>query len=668
MNFQVLTAHKLFKPALGALLTVLCGLALWTMPLGEPWENVSYDYLFRFSARAVTNNVVLIHMDNDAFDYFKQDRREPWDRALHAKLLNVLADDNCPLVVFDSIFKKPGNPARDKELAEALKRQRRVVLMAEQVGATYLNVDTVRPTLPIEPFLTSANTNWGVAWFDADFDFIVRRHWPFPAPHEGLPSLPWTTALLAEARLEPTPQEMWLRYYGPTGPWKSMGYRVATNQPKNYFSDKIVFIGNKPRTPVPDGETDEFRTPYTRWTRDAVGGVELNATAFLNLMNGDWLRRPPSWLEAFILGASGLLLGGGLWYARPLPACALAGGAALGITLGAVSFSYFTNYWFPWAIIAGGQVPCALVWSLVGSRVRLAPQHRPTIRIEPPPERPEAPDYQLFDLPFGHGAYGKVWLARNAIGQWQALKAIYLNKFGDHPEPYEREFTGISKYKPVSDKHPGLLRVDFVSTKKPEGYFYYVMELGDALTPGWEQDPATYTPLDLARARAQIQRKRLPARECVRIALTLAQALDFLHFQGLIHRDIKPQNVIFVNGTPKLADIGLVSDIAPAGQEPTWVGTPGYMPPPPEPPGTVQADIYGLGMVLYVICTGKDPGLFPEISTSLVAGSQDEDFMALNAVVLKACHPNRALRYATAAEFAAALAKVQTKLAGVMPA
>ena len=59
-------------------------------------------------------------MDNDAFDHFQQDRREPRDRALHAKLLNVLADDSCPLVVFDSIFKKPGNPARDKELAGAL--------------------------------------------------------------------------------------------------------------------------------------------------------------------------------------------------------------------------------------------------------------------------------------------------------------------------------------------------------------------------------------------------------------------------------------------------------------------------------------------------------------------------------------------------------------------
>jgi len=106
-------------------------------------------------------------------------------------------------------------------------------------------------------------------------------------------------------------------------------------------------------------------------------------------------------------------------------------------------------------------------------------------QASPPQDLPDAPDYELFDPPFGQGAYGKVWLARNAIGQWQALKAVYLAKFGPHHEPYEREFNGIKKYKPVSNQHPGLLRVDFVSTKKAAGYFYYVMELGDALEPGW---------------------------------------------------------------------------------------------------------------------------------------------------------------------------------------
>ena len=84
---------------------------LWKMPLGEPWVNASYDYLFRFGARAVTNRVTLILMDNEAFDQFHQVRGQPWDRGLHARLLNRLADDGCALVVFDSFFRQPHDPS-----------------------------------------------------------------------------------------------------------------------------------------------------------------------------------------------------------------------------------------------------------------------------------------------------------------------------------------------------------------------------------------------------------------------------------------------------------------------------------------------------------------------------------------------------------------------------
>lgn len=340
-----------------------------------------------------------------------------------------------------------------------------------------------------------------------------------------------------------------------------------------------------------------------------------------------------------------------------------AAGAALAVTLGAVSWSYFSNYWFPWLVIAGGQVPCALAWALLAPKVRR--ELEGVTKTVVVPGQPDAPDYELFDPPFGEGAYGKVWLARNAIGQWQALKAVYQAKFGQNIQPYESEFRGIKRYKPISDKHPGLLRVDFVSRKKGEGYFYYVMELGDALAPGaWEQDPAAYKPRDLANVRAQAEGRRLPVQECVRIGIALAEALDFLHWQGLTHRDIKPSNIIFVNGQPKLADVGLVTEIRPPELMSTWAGTAGYMPPAPEPPGKAQADIYALGMVLYVISTGRDPAIFPELSTTLVERTGQADFIRLNAIILKACQPDCAQRYAATAEMHAALLEVQKALEG----
>jgi serine/threonine protein kinase len=84
-----------------------------------------------------------------------------------------------------------------------------------------------------------------------------------------------------------------------------------------------------------------------------------------------------------------------------------------------------------------------------------------------------------------------------------------------------------------------------------------------------------------------------------------------------------------VQGRPKLADVGLVAEITPADKENTSVGTPGYMPPAPEPVGTPQADIYGLGMVLYVISTGREAeSVSRDFRPSLGGGHEAESFAA----------------------------------------
>lgn len=638
------------------MLAALAGLLLWCTPLGESWTNASYDYLFRFGSRAATNEVTLILMDNGAFSRLGQARGQPWDRALHARLLNRLADDGCALAVFDCFFHELHDAATDEALAAAMRRQKNVVLMAQQDQLEQPGLAGAQPNLPADIFLAAAGTNWGVAWLRPDLDGIVRQQWPFPSPGP-YPSLPWTAARQAGKKLSDTPQERWLRYYGQNGPWKRMSYQFALAQPKGYFRDQIVFVGNWPETSVPDGERDKFSTPYTRWTGEVSGGVAILVASFLNLLNDDSLLRPAGWIEAGVLIASGLLWGGALWRLRFRNAVIVAVGGALATSLAAISMSYFTNYWFPWAIIVGGQVPCALAWTLViQARDRL--EKGGMVLMEP---APKTPGYELIHPPFGEGAYGKVWLARTQSGEWRALKVIYRAKFDGDSGPYEREFNGVQKYQPVSGRHPGLLRVDFVSEKQRD-YFYYVMELGDALAPGWEKNPSAYRPRDLVSERAQLPKRRLPVKECLRVGIGLTEALDFLHRQGMTHRDIKPQNIIFINGQPKLADLGLITDIRPANEERTLVGTPGYMPPLPERPGTVAADIYALGMVLYVLSTGRPAALFPEVATTLVSVEEPPDFLPLNNVILKACQPAPAERYASAREMGAALVEAATRM------
>jgi CHASE2 domain-containing sensor protein len=669
---------------MGAVLAVLCGLILWGTPIGDAWVDASYDYQYRFGSRAVTNQVVLIQMDNESYGDLHQERydphkegSQPWDRKLHAQLLQKLSEGGAALVVMDIFFSRPFDTASDSALVDALRRQKNVLLAAKQAEVVNPRLDGVQPILPDKMFLDAAQTNWGVAWLDPDLDLIVRKQWPFPSPGPSTPaqsfSLPWAAALLSGAKLDNTePRERWLRYYH-EGAWTRISYRHALKEePPSRFRDKIVFIGNQPQYTAPDKpEPDKFRTPFTRWNGESAGGIDINITAFLNLMNSDWLQRPPAWAEAIILIITGILLGGGLCKLRPIPALSVGAIAAVAVTLASVSWSYFGNDWFPWLVIAGGQVPCALIWAIfmpafhrvqetitVASLTKASRPATKSPRKTPAKELPDTPDYELFDPPFGEGAYGKVWIVRNAVGQWQALKVIYLSKFDNNKDPFDREFSGISRYKPISDKHPGLLRIDFV-TRKREAYFYYVMELGDALFPGWEKDPSSYKPRDLMTLRAQSPGQRLPVRECIRIGIALSDALEFLHQQGLTHRDIKPQNVIFVKGQPKLADVGLTAEIRPEEAERTFVGTPGYMPPPPERPGTVQADVYALGMVLYVLSTGRAPTYFPELATTLVQNPEPAEFFALNGVILRACHPDCAKRYKSAAEMHQALLELE---------
>jgi tetratricopeptide (TPR) repeat protein len=249
---------------------------------------------------------------------------------------------------------------------------------------------------------------------------------------------------------------------------------------------------------------------------------------------------------------------------------------------------------------------------------------------------------------------------------------VYRQNFKD-ARPYEREFAGIQSYEPISRSNEGLIDVLQIGRNDAEGYFYYVMELADPaevapVTPEFgdtqrdksigtglgekkpgELYPGSYVPKTLSRVIQQ--RGRLTYEECLTLGLTLNLALGHLHRHGLIHRDVKPSNIIFVNDVPKLTDIGLVTDVA--GAE-SFVGTEGFI--PPEGPNSPQADLYALGKVLYEASMGKDRHQFPEPLTAIGLDPDSQALMELNAVLVRACAPDPKARYRRAEEMNADLA------------
>jgi len=260
---------------------------------------------------------------------------------------------------------------------------------------------------------------------------------------------------------------------------------------------------------------------------------------------------------------------------------------------------------------------------------------------------PIIPDHELLRV-IGRGAYGEIWLARTVTGAFRAVKIVYRSTF-ETERAFLREFEGMSAFEPISRGHAGFINILHVG--RTADYLYYSMELADDHLAGRRIDIETYQPrmlkTDLAR------HKRLSADESIRLGLSLTEALEALHTRGLIHRDIKPSNIIFIEGVPKLADIGLV---AATGQQ-SFVGTEGYV--PPEGPGTAPADIYSLGKLLYETCTGKDRLDFPEIDSELSTRPDRERLLQLNDVLVKACANDPKKRYGSAAEMNRDLAALE---------
>lgn len=258
---------------------------------------------------------------------------------------------------------------------------------------------------------------------------------------------------------------------------------------------------------------------------------------------------------------------------------------------------------------------------------------------------PVVPEHQLIRL-IGRGSSGQVWLARNTLGTYRAVKIVPRQAAGSGR--FGREFQGILSFEPVSRLHDALVDILQVGGAEGERYFYYVMELADDVASGQAIIPETYRPRTLAYDLER--RPRLPVGECIRLGAALASGLGFLHRHGLVHRDIKPANIVFVNGFPKLADVGLVSARSKLRSH---LGTEGFI--PPEGAGSPQADIYSLGKVLYEMSTGKDRSEYPELPADLGDSVEDRNLVGFMRIVVKACRTRPVMRFRSADELMTAL-------------
>ena len=241
---------------------------------------------------------------------------------------------------------------------------------------------------------------------------------------------------------------------------------------------------------------------------------------------------------------------------------------------------------------------------------------------------PLFPQFSEFEL-LGVGGMGAVFRARqNSLDRTIALKILPRESGADpaFAERFAREARALAKL-----SHPHIVGMhDFGETG---GYYYFVMEFVEGVT-----------------LREAIRKKSLTPAEALRVVSEICGALQFAHDQGIVHRDINPENVLLSKeGKVKIADFGLAKLLAlPETELPLTasrhiVGTPHYMAPEQmERPLEVdhRADIYSLGVVFYEMLTGELPiGRFDPPSRKVIVD------VRLDEVVLRTLEKEPGRRY-----------------------
>ncbi|MCC7012234.1 MAG: protein kinase [Planctomycetes bacterium] len=297
------------------------------------------------------------------------------------------------------------------------------------------------------------------------------------------------------------------------------------------------------------------------------------------------------------------------------------------------------------------------------------------------PELPESlGEFRLLER-LGRGGMGLVFRAeQGSVGRSVALKLIRPEQlyYPGARERFRREVEVVAAL-----AHPGIVPV--YTFGEDRGLPYYAMELvdgvslGDILRALAGRSPQSLSGRDLVQGFASPARSELFARDwiaaCVEIARQVALALEHAHSRGVLHRDVKPSNVMLSSdGRARLVDFGLAARSGSARITTTGaqLGSVAYMAPEQLDgrPGASDArsDVYALGVTLYELITLRLPfagEVYERVVQRVREGRPDAPRKLnpalgpdLETVCLTAIDLDPARRYASAAAFAADLENV----------
>jgi CHASE2 domain-containing sensor protein/predicted Ser/Thr protein kinase len=612
----------------------------------------------RFSLRGSApplKDLVLVGIDNKSIGELPN---YPWSRTLDARVLENLHAAGARLVVYDVAFDRPTTESADWALYEAGQRASPVVFATSLISSS-----GGTEVLGGNANLAAIHDRAGAADLVADGDGAIRH---MTTSVSGLPTIAnavWIS-LGHRALTNDGLHGGWIDFRGPprTFPTLSFVDVLHGHFARNAVRGKIVVIG---------ATAPSLQDLHTTSVGGPMSGPEVQANAIATVLGGFPLRSPEPAVTVILIIALALIV--------PLV------GLRLG-TLGAAVVAFVVlccwslatqlvfnagvvlDYSDPLASLVVGTTGTVLIamWADTRERKRLREAFAADAEdlvehvLNRPDDRPIEPTaiiagYQLESV-LGRGGMGVVYKARQLdLDRGVAIKLIAAAWARD--STFRERFATESRIA-ASIEHPNVIPV--YEAGDDDGLLYIVMRLVDGL------DLA-----QLVESRGPLEPER-----ALGVISQVGAALDAAHALGLVHRDVKPGNVMLTMEVPPhvyLTDFGLakhVTDLSRVTRVGSWVGTLDYLAPELIRGETVtaSADIYALTGLLYYCLVGEAP--FPRSSEAAtlwahvnepppsVAGARDGLPAELDAVIARGMAKDPSLRFASAGRLAEAFANV----------
>ncbi|HTZ88578.1 MAG TPA: CHASE2 domain-containing protein [Solirubrobacteraceae bacterium] len=629
-------------------------------------QTIDARYQIRGTQRERTKGIVLVTVDPATFDYFRQRKMPaqwPFPRRYHARVIEQLAGSRARAIAFDVQFTEPTDALDDNALIEAVGRAGDVVLSTTEVGA-HGSTDVLGGA----EALRAARARVGNTNVTPDSDGVLRN---MQYSVEGLRSFGVVAAEVATHRAVPASlfggprARVPIDYAGGPGTFSSISYsRVYARQfSPSLFAGKIVVVGSS----APSLQ-DLHQTPMSS---APMAGPEVVANETATVLAGIPLRYCSSAATVLLIVLLALLVwAGGLRLGTLGVALTGAGLLALWSLASQLVFDAGTvlDYSDPAAslLLSTGGTVLVGMWADSRERQRLralfaadATAVVDEILGAPAGPRPLEPTaiiagYRI-ESAIARGGMGVVYRATQlALNRPVAIKLIATER-ADEPV-FRGRFERESQLA-ASIEHPNVIPV--YEAGDDDGLLFIAMRLVEGT--------------DLAETLAR-DGPLAPARTA-RLITQLAGALDAAHAHGLVHRDVKPANVLLTLDEPEhlyLTDFGVAKQVSAedgmtqAGQ---WVGTLDYLA-PEQIRGEVlgaSADIYALACVLFHCLTGNIPfprdndaaKLWAHVNALPPAASTRRPGLpkAIDEVIARGMGKDPTARFRTAADLASACAR-----------